>query len=347
MEIPRRFSSSSRSVSTPVSVRTRAVLPWSMCPAVPAMMFRIVTTIILLTVAIVPGLAQETETAVFKTGVADVRVVVQVTENNQLLTDLKQEDFVLKDDDQPQKIVYFAREKEPLTLLLLLDISGSMRAHVQQMSETARDALNFLSPGDRIGIMTFGLHTNLHFDFFDNHAEVARQLRTAADDQEKTGYGTAINPAIIDASKLLLKDGDPGRRSILIVTDNLGTNYQANDQMAIGYLLRADATLNAIVVGRGIRPGPRREGDDPDLTPADVFKLAEATGGEAVKAERAAANFGEMVSRIRDRYTLAYHVPEGAKPGSFRSISVVLSPAAMKLHPQAIVRARSGYYVKD
>jgi hypothetical protein len=35
MVIPRSFSSLRRSVSIPVSAFTRAVLPWSMCPAVP------------------------------------------------------------------------------------------------------------------------------------------------------------------------------------------------------------------------------------------------------------------------------------------------------------------------
>src|SRR5947208_5564919 len=39
MVMPRRFSSSRRSASMPVRARTRAVLPWSMCPAVPTMMF--------------------------------------------------------------------------------------------------------------------------------------------------------------------------------------------------------------------------------------------------------------------------------------------------------------------
>jgi VWFA-related protein len=284
---------------------------------------------------------------VFKTGVADVRVVVQVTEDNKLVKDLMQKDFVVSDDGQPQKIVYFAREAEPLTLLLLLDISGSMRKYIEQMSEAARDALRLLSPGDRVGIMTFGVHTYLHFGFSDNHAEVARQLRTAVNDEDKTGYGTAINPAIIDAAKLMMKDDSPARRSILIVTDNLGLNYQANDEMAIGYLLRADTVLNAIVIGRGIRPGPPKAGENPDFTPADVFKLAEPTGGEAVKAEQAAATFPEMIERIRDRYTLAYHVPEGAKSGSFRQIAVALTPEARKLHPKAILRSRSGYYVKE
>jgi hypothetical protein len=36
IEIPRAFSSGSRSVSTPVNARTSAVLPWSMWPAVPS-----------------------------------------------------------------------------------------------------------------------------------------------------------------------------------------------------------------------------------------------------------------------------------------------------------------------
>ena len=308
------------------------------------MTFRMLTTLIVLL-----GFnlfAQQQETAVFKTGVADVRVVIQVTDHNKLVNGLTQEDFVVSDEDKPQKLVYFAREAEPLTLLLLLDISGSMRTHIEQMSETAREALNFLTPGDRIGIMTFGLKTNLHFNFFDNHAEIARQLKTVAEDQDKTGYGTAINPSIVDAARLLDKDGSAGRRAILIVTDNLGINFKSNDEEAIGYLLRADASLNAIVVGRAIRPGPPKPGDNPDFTPADVFKLAEVSGGEAVKAEHAAESFAEMISRIRDRYSIAYHAPEGAAAGSFHRITVSLTPAARKLHPAAELRYRSGYYAK-
>lgn len=283
----------------------------------------------------------------FKSATADVRVVVLATENGKLINDLKQEDFVVSDESQPQPVVYFAHESEPLTLLLLLDISGSMREYIDRVSQTAREALGFLSPGDRVGIMTFGAHTNLHFDFFDNHAEVARQIRTAADDVDKTGYGTAINAAVIDAAKLLKADDSNGRRAVLILTDNLGLNYQADDPLTIGHLLRADAMLSAIVVGRGIRPGPRRSGDNPDFTPADVFRLAEATGGETVKASHAASSFAEMIERIRNRYTLAYHVPPGAKPGAYRQITVTLTEAARKLHPRAVLLTREGYFVPE
>jgi VWFA-related protein len=290
--------------------------------------------------------AAEGQTPVFKTGVSDVRVVVQVTQNNQTVKGLTKDDFIISDSGKPQPIASFSQEREPLNLLLLLDISGSMRVHIEEMAAAALDALKFLTPGDRVAIMTFGVRANVHFDWFDNHSEIARQLGAAVDDQDQVGYGTAINNAVIEAAKYISKDEDPGRHSILMVTDNLGMNYRLNDHMAIGYLLKADATLNAIVVGRAIRPRPAKAGDNPDYTPADVFVLAEETGGEAVKAEKAAAFFPQMIERIRDRYTFAYHVPEGAKPGEFREISVSLTPAARQAHPDTQIRARSGYYVK-
>ncbi len=293
-----------------------------------------------------PAAAEGQTPVVFKTGVSDVRVVVQVTQDNEIVKGLTKDDFIVTDNGKPQPIVSFEQEKQPLDLLLLLDISGSMRAHIEEMAATAREALAYLAPGDRVGIMTFGVRTNVHSEWSDNHAEIARQLQTAVEDQDKVGYGTAINNAVVEAAKYISADQDTNRHSILIVTDNLGINYRINDHMAIGYLLKANAPLNAIVVGRAIRPSPPRPGDNPDYTPADVFVLAQATGGEAVKADKAAAFFPQMIERIRDRYTLLYHAPEGANPGEFREISVSLTPAARQAHPRAVILARSGYYVK-
>ena len=82
-----------------------------------------------------------------------------------------------------------------------------------------------------------------------------------------------------------------------------------------------------------------------DFTPADVFHLAEETGGEAVKSDRADTSFKEMVERIRLRYTLAYNPPE-SQPGTFRRVMVDLTPQARKWYPAAVLHARPGYWVK-
>ncbi len=101
-------------------------------------------------------------------------------------------------------------------------------------------------------------------------------------------------------------------------------------------------------MGRAIRPAPPKPGVyvNEDVTPADVFKLAEETGGEAVKADQPDVSFREMIERIRTRYSLSYHAPGGA-PGSLRHIAVTLSPETLRMYPGAQVRARQGYYVSQ
>jgi VWFA-related protein len=315
------------------------------------MMWRIRSIFIVLlalsTTAAAQDAAQDSATPVFRTGVSVVRVDAGVSQDNVIIKDLTKEDFVITDQAKPQTITSFGRESEPLSLMLLLDISGSMHPYIREISETAQEAVRHLKPGDSIGIMAFGARTALHFHLFDNHAEVVRQLRTVLDRQGEVGYTTAINRAIIDTARYLDKNSDPtSQRAILILTDNLCINYQANDQLAIGAVLAANAVFNAIVVGRGIRPGPPKPGSNPDYTPADVYRVAEDTGGITIKAEDAGRAFDEMIARIRDRYMIGYNLPSGAITGEFRRITLDLTPEARRRYPNAIIRHRPGYYVR-
>ena len=268
-------------------------------------------------------------------------------EGEQPLRGLTGNDFVVTDEGQPQKIAYFAQGSEPLNLILLLDISGSMQKYIDQISQTARDAMKFLRPGDSVAIMVFGKTSAVHQDFADNLAESARQISHAVEDHD-VGAGTMINSAVVDAAHYMDEHARPGgRRAILILTDNLSLSYQLTDMQVIRDLNKSDTVFNAIVVGRAIRPGPLDSGKytNPDYTPADVFHLAEATGGEWVRASQAGASFAEMIERIRMRYTLAYPEP-ASTPGTFRHVQVALSVAAKSRHPGAELRVREGYFAE-
>src|SRR5882762_8946260 len=220
MEMPRCFSSFKRSVSMPVSAPTSAVLPWSMWPAVPIMMFFISTLFIL-----TPLMAQG-ETPTFKTGVADVRVDVMASQGRDLINSLTKEDFAVTDEGQPQSILSFGHGDEPLNLILLFDISGSMQSHIEQIAKTARQALAHLRPGDRVAIMVFAKTTAVHQDFSDNLAETARQISSAVHDHD-VGVTTQINAAVVDAAHYMQEHADhTGRRAILILSDNLSTSFQ-------------------------------------------------------------------------------------------------------------------------
>jgi Ca-activated chloride channel family protein len=289
---------------------------------------------------------QPQETPVFRADVTMVRVDAQVLEGKHLLGGLTKEDFLVFDEGQPQKIVYFGRESEPVDLVLLLDVSGSIRRYVRQMASAARDALRQLKADDRVAIMLFSRRSAVREEFTTNLAEIEKELREAV--REKgLGSGTRINASIISAARYVHRQQrGSGRRAILVLTDSIGLNYQVPDEKVLRALYEADSVLNAMVVGRGEQPKPPKPGIElnPDFTPSDVFHLAEETGGEAVKARRADTSFREMMERLRTRYSIHYRAPG---TGSFRRIRVELSPEARRRHPRAVVRARSGYYADN
>lgn len=282
----------------------------------------------------------------FRTGTGLVRVDVQVGVNNNLVQDLRKEDFVIYDEEAPRPVEYFGREAEPLDLMLLLDVSGSMRRFLEQVAATARQALAQLHANDRAAVMLFSRRSEVREPFNADLKEIEAELQKAAKPQD-LGAGTRITQAVAAAGEYIGKNAGTGRRAVLILTDGLSMDYQFPDDIAINALLSADAGLNAIVVGRGEKPEKPEPGAyvNPDFTSADVWEMAARTGGEVLRAEHAGKTFSEMIERIRTRYSLQYRVPEDAQPGTFRRIRVELSPEARRRHSKAWVRARSGYFV--
>jgi len=291
-----------------------------------------------------PLCSGQDETAVFRSGVTSVRIDVQALQDNELITDLTAQDFVVFDQDAQQKITYFGRDSEPLSLLLLFDVSGSMSKYIEQVATVARQSLRYLRSKDRVGIMAFARKQNVTLDLTGDLDTVAQKIRETAQD-ETLGSATLINDALLAAARHMENaTAEEGRRAVLILTDNLGLNFQSPDQPVIDALNRANTVLNAIVVGRGSRPGPPRDGGyrNPDFTPPDVFSISEVTGGEAVRADKAGQAFSRMIERIRTRYSLHFNKPEAAQ--GLRQVRVELTPAAKLRYPRSVIRARQSYF---
>jgi len=292
-------------------------------------------------------LAQQPDVPTFRAGVALVRLDAQVIDGRRIVADLTRDDFVIRDEGAPQDIVYFGREAEPLSLLLLLDVSGSMRRSLQEMAAAARQALAPLRPADQVAVMLFAGTTTLSQEFTSEKKLAVRALELAQR-EDSLASGSAINAAIVEAARWMRRQlaGNPGRRAILILTDNGGLNYQAPDETALEAVYAADAVLNAIVPSGARPPSPPAPGRtvNPDFSPADVFRLARETGGEVLRSDKAGAAFAELIERIRTRYSLHYRAPESSS-AVFRRVQVELAPAARKRHPRAEVRARVGYRV--
>ena len=289
--------------------------------------------------------AQPADQVIFRSTVTQVRVDAQVVINGRPLAGLTKDDFVIYDEGAPQPLVYFGHEDEPISVLLLLDVSGSMKRYLEQMGRTARQALGQLKAQDRAGVMVCSKGTQVFHAFSNRFPEAAREIEVAVLDARMPA-GTAIHAALLDAAAEFEKDasGRLGRRAILMLTDGSGLNHLVTEDQAVQALSKANVVVNAIVVGK-TRSARFLPGSNPDFSPSDVFSVAERTGGEAVKAERADQAFAEMIGRLRSRYLLAFALPAEAKPGSFRRLRVELSAAAKRRYPKAQIRARGGYEV--
>jgi VWFA-related protein len=295
------------------------------------------------------GQTPESTGAVFKSGVSNVRIDVQVTnDKGDLITDLTKDDFAVFDEGKRQSILYFGREAEPLSLLLLLDVSGSTRQYIEQIAGVARESLRYLRPQDKVAVMLFARRSRVTLEWTDDRNAVASELRKATSIDPSLGAGTSINEALLEASKYIDTSlVEPGRRAVLIITDNLGLNYKQPDQPVIEAFTEADTVLNAIVVGRGRRPESVSGNtyQNPDYTSPDVFGISESSGGEAVKADRAGQAFARMIERIRTRYSLHYNKPPDAVAG-YRKVEVMLTPAARQRYADAVLKYRKSYKVQ-
>jgi hypothetical protein len=171
----------------------------------------------------------------------------------------------------------------------------------------------------------------------------AATIRDAAMDNT-LGAGSSLNEAVLSAAEYFRNRPWDGRRALVVLTDNGGLSKELPDAKVIRELARAETVLNGIVPDGVKPPEPPPKGVEvnPDYTPANVFRLAEESGGEWIRSD-SPEKLAELLERIRLRYSLSYRAPEAASSG-WRTLKVDLSPAARARYGNAQVRSRPGYF---
>jgi VWFA-related protein len=292
--------------------------------------------------------AQETPT--FKTRVSLVHVDAEVVgPDGRILTGFTKDDFRVLDQGKEQPILHFSAGQEPLDLILLFDISGSMKPQVEGVAAAAREGVQELRDGDRVAIMVFNTQTRLVLPFTRDLARVQESIRSDILSQ-RFGGGTLIQSAVSDAAKRFMREPrSERRRAVLIITDDMGMRTQ-REISVVRELWEADALLTGLIVRDGMYQtlnvvstimNPSRL-----AMQAGVRGIAAKTGGDFIPSGDPAAGFQESMRRIRNRYTLYYAMPE-AKPKTRRTVRVELTSQAAKQHSKAKVRARTGYFTPD
>ena len=123
--------------------------------------------------------AQDQESAI-KVDVDVVNVLCTVHDHRgALIRDLKQDDFKILEDGRPQQIRYFAQDTGlPLTIALLVDVSGSVRWFVEDEKRTAAKFLEqVLRPDDRALLVGFSSTIVLWQDLTPSAAQLTDALQ--------------------------------------------------------------------------------------------------------------------------------------------------------------------------
>ena len=291
---------------------------------------------------------------VFRSDVSLVRVDAQVVDSgNRAIAHLRMDDFVVREEGRPQPIRDFASEEMPVDVLFLLDVSASMRPHVQRIADASGQALTVLGKDDRMGIMVFDRSTRVRLPFSGSRSDVQREFDRLLR-QERFNGGTDITRAMLDAADYIRTHGRrEARRAIVILTDDR-TEFDRDDDGVSRALTRADAVMCALIApdamqnrrypgggggqqrgpwgggpgigmggplggiifgggGGGGRRYPGGGGGGEQTKSAGTSEIARDSGGDSMSVDDASA-LEETLSRLRQRYAL-YFNSAGRHPG--------------------------------
>jgi len=212
-------------------------------------------------------------------------------------------------------------EIDPLTVLLAMDISGSMlyAKKLEAAKAAARVFVDQLRPTDRFGLLAF--HTEI---FYVQPITEDRELILNAIDNLKADEDTVMYDALIEGINIL--SDIKGRKGIVVITDGLDTLSQATPESVLEQIGPAGLSISTIGLG-----DPDQDLGEYSAIDEDALKyLAENAGGVY-----AYANDQESLSEIyqsyavafKSEYQLTYSSPSTLRDGVNRALSVSIADA--------------------
>jgi Ca-activated chloride channel family protein len=325
---------------------------------------------LLLVASLSPRLpAQQTQAPIFSTGARTVAVFATVTTAaGRLVPDLSRDDFTIEDNGKRQMLTVFSNDIQPITIVMLLDRSGSMKPNFDLEEQAAEAFVGAMGPADKARIGSFATHVQIDPpEFTSDRDALLKILRNDLQADGPTPLWNAVNTGI---DKLLL---EPGRRVVLVFTDgvDMPLNFSNGNKSLKDVMKRAeeqDIMVYAIGLagengmpsggrtpdrsgrggfgapdpfgglgGRGVggSSGGRLELEKPD---EGLPKIAAATGGgyfELMSARNLPATFARVAEELHHQYALGF-TPEKLD-GKPHDLTVRLS------RPDLTARARKRY----
>jgi Ca-activated chloride channel family protein len=276
-----------------------------------------------------------------------------------LVTDLQRDDFELLDNGRAQPITLFDAGLQPITIVVMLDMSGSMTGNISLLRNAAVQMFTRLLPADKARVGNFGDRIVISPTFTNDVDTLIRALWLDLQPGGPTPLWGAVNAAMGAMARM------DGRRVVLVLSDGKNTGLRSINGIAAGPSLEdvvrraqtEDFMVYAIGLQSRMSPAPR-----PQATPArrgssgarqrfgsglglasnepdpGLRELAAQSGGgyfEIRERTDLAETFARVADELHRQYLLGFVAPES--DGRIHEIEVRVKNGSL------VPRARQSY----
>jgi VWFA-related protein len=289
------------------------------------------------------------EAVVLKSALVNLNVSV-TNRSGVSLANLKKEDFEVAENGQAQKIEFFQTTSAPFNLVLLLDLSGSIKDKLDVVKAAALRFVDVLSPRDKVAVVTFTDQIRVVSQLTEDREELRRRIRSIDQSRGGTAFYEALWFSLVDT----LRGTGGQRNAVVVMTDGVDSSLDRYNPMqsrvsfnqVARRLEEADVILFPIYLDTEYEEVFERGNSSSEayaVARDQLERIAEISGGQIFRAEKVgdlAGVYKQIAAAIRTVYSVGYYPTNAEKDGTFRRVRVLVNRS------DAAVRTRKGYYAK-
>ncbi|HUS18895.1 MAG TPA: VWA domain-containing protein [Terriglobales bacterium] len=277
----------------------------------------------------------KTYTKPLKVDVDLVLVNVTVTDPmNRLVTGLEKENFRLLEANAAQEIRHFSSEDAPISVGVILDLSGSMNNKMQKAKDAIIEFFKTANPQDEFFLITFSDRPEVLTDFTQSIEEIQGRLIYSI----PKGRTALYDAVYLGVSKM--RNAKHAKKALLVISDGGDNRSRYTDSEIKSLVREADVQIYAIGIFDDVRAtaeevrGPFMLSEMTDVTGGRTFPVSDINDLSDVAVK--------IGVELRNQYVLGYRPTNKARDGKWRKLKVkLLAPKGL---PPLNVHAKTGYY---
>ena len=289
------------------------------------------------------------EPTVFRGTGEAVRVFVTVTDGDgRLVTALTQKEFEVRDEGRPQPITLFDNSPQPIRLVVMLDVSGSMEGNLPLLRAGTDQLFARLRPDDLVRVGTFGREVAISPTFTRD----VNDLRAALPKTIAPDAPTPLWRALDEALDVFANDEADARPVILVLSDGKDSGifeFSLNKQpVSQAEIIDRARNASVMIYAIGMRSRSRQRMPPgagglqgmmmADMPDPGLARVAQETGGgytEIRAGQDLAAAFARVADELHSQYLIGFAPP--SRDGKRHDIDVRLTQRGLT------ARARKSY----